>query len=355
MAYTTVDDPEAYHQSLNYTGTAGSASRTWAGSTNMQPDWLWFKNRGGNGWNILDSTRGVTKYLSFSSAAAQSTWSGFLTSFDSDGFSHGTGDTATNSSGSSYMAFGFKANGGTTSSNTDGSITSTVQANTTAGFSIVTYTGTGSAATIGHGLGTKPTMLLWRMYSDSSDWRMFHEELDETEPQDYLLSTGNAYGHYGREDNTSWNDTAPTNTVFSINSNLSQNTQSNIVYCFTDIQGYSKFGWYQGRGNDDGTFIYTGFKPTTVFTKETDGAGDWCLTCDKMVSAAGTMGNPTDRALEFNQSRYEDQLFNIDLVSNGFKIRKNHASSNDADKIYVYGAWAKEPFVNSNGVPATAQ
>ena len=186
MAYTTVDDPEAYHQSLNYTGTAGSASRTWAGSTNMQPDWLWFKNRGGNGWNILDSTRGVTKYLSFSSAAAQSTWSGFLTSFDSDGFSHGTGDTATNSSGSSYMAFGFKANGGTTSSNTDGSITSTVQANTTAGFSIVTYTGTGSAATIGHGLGTKPTMLLWRMYSDSSDWRMFHEELDETEPQDYL-------------------------------------------------------------------------------------------------------------------------------------------------------------------------
>ena len=357
MAYTTVDDPYAHHQTKNYTGTAGSASHTWDGGTNMQPDWLWFKNRGANGWNVYDSTRGTNKQIYFQAGTAEGTWTGFLSSFDSDGWSNGSGDTATNSSGTSYMAFGFKANGSTrtTFSESGDNPAGGYQANTAGGFSIVDYVGTQDAGTVAHGLGAVPKMIIIKDRDAARSWIVYHYQMG-SDPNDNImaLNTTAAFVDYGAG---YWNDTDPTSTVFSLHDahDTNYNDRNYIAYVFTDKQGYSKFGWYEGRGDNDGTFVYTGFKPQTVMTKEFDGTGDWLVATDKMVSAAGTLGNPTDRALQMNEASYEDQLFNIDILSNGFKIRNNNTNSNGAGDQYIYAAFAKEPFVNSNGVPATAQ
>src|SRR5210317_2005197 len=262
MAYTTIDDPSAYFQTLLYAG--GSSSYTNNGNSDLQPDWVWIKARN-NAYEhkLWDSSRGTTKLLVSNSTAAEATQSG-LTAFNSDGFSLG-GDGGSNDASTNFVAWQWKGNGGTTTSNSDGSITSTVQANTTAGFSIVTWDGnTTAGATVGHGLGVAPHYVqVKRIDRDGDAWRGFWEPLGN---EKYLeLNATDA-----QQDSTTgaWNDTSPTSSVFSLGSAAGINGGNMVTYCFAPIQGYSKIGSYTGNGNADGPFIYTGFKPAWVMIKK---------------------------------------------------------------------------------------
>jgi hypothetical protein len=259
MAYTTITDPSAYFHTQLYTGNAtdGVNITNDANAGNFKPDWIWIKNRtGGADWHDLtDSTRGVTKSLFSNTTSAESTQTGAVQAFLTDGFTIGD-NTQVNRNANNYAAWQWKANGATTTSNTDGSITSTVQANTTAGFSIVTYTGTGSTATVGHGLGAVPKMIIVKRRSGNADWRVYHESLNNTHV--IYLNTTQA----SETGSDVWNNTSPTSSVFTVNTNGGVNASSAtyVAYCFAEKQGYSKFGGYTGNGNSNGPFVYTGFK-----------------------------------------------------------------------------------------------
>ena len=266
MAYTTIDDPSAHFHTHLYTGNNSNRSETNdANAGDFQPDWVWIKARSETkDHRAFDSTRGATKVIYPSLTNAEGTTATSLTSFDSDGFSLGSSD-GINKNTITYVAWQWKANGGTTSSNTDGSITSTVQANTTAGFSIVTYTGTGSAATLGHGLGSSPEVVIAKSRSQAYSWIVYHKAAASDAHTDYLgLDDADALIDFPM-----WNDTAPTSTVFSVGTDVAvnNNTKNFVAYCFKEIQGYSKFGSYTGNGNADGAFVYTGFRPAWIMGK----------------------------------------------------------------------------------------
>src|SRR6056300_821674 len=269
MAYTTINDPTQYFNTILYTGD-GTNPRSLTG-VGFQPDFTWIKNRTDAwGHGLADSTRGGGKTLITNSTAVEQTnytW-GYVNSFDSDGFTvddGASGDDFVNQTSDNYVSWNWLANGGSTSSNTDGSITSTVQANTTAGFSVVTYTGTGANATVGHGLGVAPKVVIiksrsnsgtsWAFGSDAlTNWN-YSLELDTTDAEASVPSR--------------FNGTAPTSSVFSIGASAftGENTYTYVAYCFADIEGYSKFGTYTGNGSSDGTFVYTGFRPAFVIMK----------------------------------------------------------------------------------------
>ena len=350
MAYTTIDDPSAHFQIATWTGnTSAPRSITNDGNSDLQPDLVWGKNRttAGTDHELYDSNRGTgTSYnLKPSSTAVEGTGTtyGQLTSFDTDGFTvnaGGTNDDFWNENGSEFVAWQWKANGGTTSSNTDGSITSTVQANTDAGFSIVTFTGTGSTATVGHGLGAIPAMIIQKNRDSTANWSVKHHKT--TNNYDFLnlnlTSTSTA-------NDSIWTQTDPTTSVFSIGTAtaINQSGQKQVCYCFAEKQGYSKFGTYIGNGNSDGPFIYTGFKPAFVIVKNTDATTSW------------RMNGPDGVFLSADSSAavYDSAPGPIDRVSNGFKIRGGddlRASGGN----FIYMAWAKNPFVTSTGVPTTA-
>ena len=264
MAYTTIDDPSEYFQIALYTGNETSRSITNTGNSDLKPDWVWIKERNNAiSHRIFDSSRGATKRIFTNNSDAESTQSNSLTAFNTDGFSLGDG-TSVNGNSDTYVAWQWKANGGTTSSNSDGSITSTVQANTTAGFSIVTYTGTGSNATVGHGMSIAPTTLIIKRRDGADDWLV----LPPNQPTKALNlnSTGaiQTYTPY-------FNDTAPTSTVFSLGDDGRTNGSSEtyVAYCFAPIQGYSKFGSFVGNNSSDGTFVYLGFTPRWLMVKNT--------------------------------------------------------------------------------------
>ena len=244
MAYTTIDDPSQHFNTILYTGNnAANRSITGAG---FRPDWGWLKQRNGTGYHELyDSTRGVTKALHSNAIDAEVTTSA-LDSFDSDGItvSYDSSNSGSNGNGKTAVWWLWKANGGTTSSNTDGSITSTVQANTTAGFSIVTYTGTGSNATVGHGLGKAPNLVIVKLRSGVGSWAVYSRAVGATKVA-YLENTS---GFFVSGGNSFWNDTNPTSSVFTVGNEATVNTSSgtHVAYCFAEIQGYSKFGSYTG-------------------------------------------------------------------------------------------------------------
>jgi hypothetical protein len=356
MAYTTIDDPSKYFNTILYTGNnAANRSITGAG---LQPDWGWLKQRNGTGFHELyDSSRGVTKALSSNTSDAEATTSA-LDSFDSDGItvSFDSNNSASNGNGKTAVWWLWKANGGTTSSNTNGSITSTVQANTTAGFSIVTYTGTGSNATVGHGLGVAPKVVIIKNRDSSASWMTYHEGVDASNPADFYLFLNTTGARV--DDATAFQDTEPTSTVFSIGNGTTQNQSSaNIVaYCFAEIQGYSKFGTYTGNGNADGPFVYTGFKPAWLMIHRTDSAGEnWQMFDNKRDGFNN--GSSSNKMLKANVSETEDTNSTgfLDLVSNGFKIRESAARHNASGGTYIYMAFAEHPFVSSKGVPVTAR
>ena len=351
MAYTTIDNPELYFQIKLYAGTGSAQSVTFDGSEDMQPDWVWGKGRDVTNLHALfDSVRGTGKALYTDRNNAEENQAQGVTAFNSDGFSMGTlGDL--NASSKNFVAWNWKA-GGSASSNSDGGITSSVSANTTAGFSIVSYTGTGSAATVGHGLGVKPKVMIVKNRDATENWMTYHEEIDATAPEDYyiLINLTNARV----DESTVWNDTAPAASVFTVGTHDASNKSSDkyIAYCFAEKKGYSKFGSYTGNGSSsDGTFVHTGFRPAWVLIKRKNASGhDWVLIDSKRLgyNADNNTLLPNSTAVEATDNR-------IDILSNGFKNYNANGSENESGGEYIYLAFAENPFVNSSGIPCNAR
>ena len=358
MPYTNIDDPSAYFQTVLYTGT-GSANNaiTNDGNSDLQPDWIWFKSRdAGHSHYVVDSNRGRALGLYPDGVNSEVTSSGSTTdcqSFDSNGFTVGTPEDAnsTNSSSSTKVAWQWKANGGTTSNNTDGSITSTVQANQDAGFSIVTWTGNENAsATVGHGLGVAPDMWIAKRRNGTYNWQVYTSALAPVGGNNLILAL-NSTAAAEQITGTSFTSSS----TFQPGSNAKRNSGNMIAYCFAEKQGYSKFGSYIGNGFSNGPFVYTGFKPAFVLIKNADATQVWI-----MYDGARKPFNRDDNvaSLYANTSGAEytgASYHNLDILSNGFKIRLTDASQNGNGNKHIYMAFAENPFVTSTGVPTTAR
>ena len=356
MAYTVIDDPSAHFQVHGWTGNASTNAITLDGNSNLQADLYWHKQpEATNGWHNIDSSRGVTKILATQdSSATESTYSGYLTSFDSNGFTVPTGDSSSNANNTPQLSWLWKANGGTTSSNSDGGYTTSVQANQDAGFSIVTYSGTGgnspSATTIGHGLGAVPKFIIIRARNRAENWHVFHHSMGTG---GHILDNTSIFNN-----NSTLGATLPTSSVYTLGTDLRMNGGDNYVaWCFADVKGYSKFGHYKGNGSSNGIMVNTGFKPATIIIKNTEQTEPWII-----YNTERSPSNPTNKKMSPGDAGAEnlvsgqgDAAYNmIDILSNGFKLRSGNGASNVNDKTLIYAAWAKEPLVSSGGVPATA-
>ena len=361
MAYTTIDDPSAYHQTVLYTGNSGDNSITNVGNSDLQPDWIWVKNRDAVADHLLfDSTRGFdgqndSLYLEINSDVESHDNDHHLKSYDTDGFTMQADDARSNESSDEYVAFQWKANGGTrvTYSESGDNPAGGYQVNTTAGFSIVDWTGTGGAGgTAAHGLGAVPHVIITKTRSHANDWAVYHHKNTSAPETDYLVLNSTA----ATVDNVNrWNDTKPTSTnlVFGDVGGVNSNDQTQIAYVFTEIKGFSKFGSYIGNGNNNGPFLYTGFKPAMFFRKRTDGANGWNIWDNKRAPF-----NEMHASLAIHTTAVEDSntgYNDVDFLSNGIKIHDTGDSHNGSDMNYVYWAWAENPFVTSTGVPTTAR
>ena len=341
MAYTTVPKSSAYFDNKLITGNGGTQNIT---GLNFQPDFTWIKGRDvAESHALFDAPRGVTKRLMSDTTGAETTVQG-VTAFNSDGFTLGA-LSAVNQNNGLFASWNWKANGAG-SANTDGTInTIKTSANTTSGFSISTYTGTGSAATIGHGMGVAPTAIWIKKTSATEEWFCWNQGI--TAAGGFLkLSGTNVAG----TNNTAfpWN---PQATTFGLSGDAATNADgvTYIAYCFAEKQGFSKMGSYLGNGNADGAFIYTGFKPAFVLLKNTAATEAWFLFDNKRgVNGAMNALFPDESAAEGAAAD------NIDLLSNGFKLRSAGAIVNSA-ATFIYLAIAAEPLVTSTGIPATAR
>ena len=345
MAYITFQ-PSDYFNTKLYAGNSTTTNAITG--VGFQPDWTWIKVRNtSDSHRIYDAVRGASNHISSNVTNAESS-SYPLTSFDSDGFTIGSSDVSVNNA-YNYVSWNWKANG-SGSANTDGSISSTVSANDTAGFSIVKYTGTGSAGNVGHGLSTAPKVLINKALG-TQDWFVGHSSIGFTK---FLkLNETNA----SSTNSGIWNDTAPTTDHFTINSangNTNATGVDYITYCFAEKKGFSKFGSYTGNGNNDGTFVYTGFKPAWLLVKKPSTAEAWHL-----YDAKRNLFNLVDKRLFPNAGNAESVSGSppiaIDFLSNGFKNRALHDNLNTSGAEYIYMAFAEEPLVSSNEVPATAR
>ena len=319
MAYTTIDDPSAHFQVHLYSGTSSTNAQTFGGNSDLQPDLVWLKGRSGTSSHVVVDTSRSGKELNPDNTDADENDAGFDT-FNSDGFTVSGVDNHYNNNSYTYVAWCWKANGGTTSSNTNGTITTTVQANATAGFSIATYTGVGAARTIGHGLASAPKFMLIKNRTAAANWNTSCWFLTGDNDKKLILNITDA------ESSTSnFQDTDPSSTVVSIGGGNEVGGQwenvgnyNYIAYFWIPIQGYSKFGKYTGNGSTDGPFIYTGFKPAFTITKKSSDAGEWFGFDNKRNTY-----NPTDTRLELNDSAAEGTSSTrlIDVLANGCKIK----------------------------------
>ena len=352
MAYTTIDDPTAYFQTVIYTGNATARAITFDGNTDMQPDWVWGKQRSGtDSHQVSDSVRGATKKLNPDTTAAEDTTSTHVTAFNSNGFSVGTGG-GYNGNTIAQVAWSWKA--GTSFTNDAsatgiGNIDSAGSVSTAAGFSIISYTGNANADnTVAHGLGSVPKMIILKNRSISSNWMVYHVSTGAQAP--LFLNLTNAAGS-GDPDRFK---VVPTSSVFTPGSAQEGNGSGNsiIAYCFAEKQGYSKFGSYTGNGSaSSGTFIYTGQKSAFIMIKRTDTTGSW-----EMYDAKREGFNPQVHALYANGTNAEDNTDDLlDLLSNGFKLYHDGGGLNASGGTYIYMAFAENPFVTSTGVPACAR
>ena len=351
MAYTNIDDPSAYFQSTLYTGNAtADTAITNSGNSDLQPDWIWIKRRDGSAdHNSFDSSRGTGKHLAQNQTQGENTVNG-VTAFNTDGFTLSTnGDS--NFNGGTFVAWQWKANAGTTSSNTDGSKTATVQANQDAGFSIVTYAGSGSASTVGHGLADTPDVIIFKNRSAANVWATYHQGLGNN----YKLELNSANAQ--DSDGSFMNGTLPTSSVFTVGASVNTNGSGSnyVAYCFAEKQGYSKFSSYVGNGTaNNGPFVYLGFKPAFVMIKSTAATGAHIM-WDLKRSPFNLMDDIINAAEADAEST--NGIYGIDVVSNGFKIKNTGANNgtNQSGTKYVYYAFAENPFVTSTGIPTTAR
>ena len=345
MAYTTVNKSTDYFNTKLYTGNGGTQSVTGVG---FQPDFTWLKSRSNSqDSELYDAVRTATKAMHSNSASDESTYANGLTAFGTDGFTVGDRNNV-NGSGNNMVAWNWKANGAG-SSNSDGTITSTVSANTTAGFSIVTYTGNATTgATVGHGLGVAPSYVVGKNRSASGNsWAVYSKGMGNTQlvfwdAQDAAASYSQIY-----------NNTVPSNSLITLGNggNANGNGQNIVLYCFAEKTGFSKFGSYIGNGNNDGTFVYTGFKPAFVIVKATATTDNWTMYDDKRIGY-----NPKNYFLYPNLNNAEDtsnpQWF--DMYSNGFKIRSTSSTTNTSGNKYIYLAFGQS-LVGTNNIPCTAR
>jgi hypothetical protein len=339
-----INKSSEYFNTVLYTGNGSTNAITGVG---FQPDWVWIKNRPDvREHQIYDSIRGVTKVIGSDRTSAEATVSNGLTAFGSDGFTVGS-DANVNDSGDSHVSWNWLASN-TTASNTDGSITSTVSANTTSGFSIVSFTGTGANATVGHGLGSAPEMIILKNRDSAENWIVGNTSLDWTKYLALNLTDATTTA------SNIWQNTAPTSSVFSIGDSGKVNGSGNgmVAYCFAEKKGFSKFGSYTGNGSTDGTFVYTGFKPAWVMIKCTSsGTTQWRMYDDKRDTY-----NPVYKELNANTSDAENASTRYhDFLSNGFKMRDTNINTNGSGSTYIFMAFAENPLVGTNNIPATAR
>ena len=345
-----INKANEYFNTVLYTGNGTSQSIT---GVNFQPDLVWLKSRSvTNDHTWGDTVRGIDNSI-FSNRTVVERYQdsgGYISSSNSDGFTVQAGSfdaSNVNVSGETYVAWNWLA-GGTAVSNTDGSITSTVSANTTSGFSVVSYTGTGSGgATVGHGLGVAPKAVIVKSRGSAQNWFV-----------NYPFGTGNGYIMLNQTDagdganSTVWNSTAPTSSVVTLGTSVGVNDTTNyIMYCFAEKKGFSKFGSYTGNGSTDGTFVYTGFKPAFLILKRTDSVADWFLHDNKRNGF-----NPDNDYLQPNLNSAETNFDGLlDFVSNGFKLKTTSTAYNASGGTYIYMAFAENPLVGTNNVPACAR
>jgi hypothetical protein len=345
MAYSTIDDPTLYFNTVLY---AGTGSEQTVSGVNFSPGLTWLKSRSNGQPNVLsDSVRGGNKQLYTADTQAETTYGQYLKSFNSDGFVLGT-DSGINQSSQTFVSWNWKA-GGSASNNTDGNKTISLSVNTTAGFSVGTYAGTGQDSTIGHGLGAVPDWLMIKNRSSGSrKWQLWHNGLTGT----------NKYLAIDRSDaeltdSASWDNTAHSNTVWNTygSGEANQNGENFVCYAWTSIQGFSKFGSYTGNANADGPFIYTGFKPAWIMTKQINGGSSWIVHDNKR--------DPFNTLTEYFTVEENDAAGTLansyDLCSNGFKVRTSNGDRNSNGDTFAYWAFAESPLVNSEGIPNNAR
>ena len=352
MAYTTIDDPGLYFNTVIWSGD-GNTPRTISG-VGFQPDWVWLKHRSGTGARdhyLSDVVRGATKSMNSNrnDAEVSEESNGYTSAFTSDGFTviQGTNSIGeVNDSNRSYVAWNWKA-GGSGSSNTDGDVTTTVSASTTAGFSICGFTEAGSAPySFGHGLGVEPDMVWFKTRPGSGSWQI------------YFKALGSPSGKLLQLDNTNNPITIATwwgtinSSIVTINAGLITPSTTAIAYCFAEKQGYSKFSTYTGNGSTDGPFVYCGFKPAFVLVKRLSGTTQGWYLWDNRRNGF----NPNNFNLEANDTALDDTgNKRIDLLSNGFKWRSSDTIVNNSGTEYLFIAFAESPQVNSNGIPNNAE
>ena len=354
MAYTTIDNADLHFQVKTYSGNgtaigSGGQAITLDGTADMQPDLVWVKRRdSGNAGQIHDSVRGATKFLPMDgSTDAQETNAETLTAFNTDGFTVGSHNGVNNGSGT-YVSWSWKGNG-SGSANTDGSINSTVSVNTTAGFSIVSYTGTGSVATVGHGLGKAPEMIIVKRLDSAEAMPTDVRAANNAAGGILYLNETGTLGAYG--DSSPFPSTAPTSTVFSIGTanNTNASSAAFIAYCFAPIKGYSKMCAWTGNGSTDGRFVMTGFKPILVIQKCTDASGDW-----RIWDTVRDPDNIVGQILYPSHTNGESGETWADFLANGFKIRSASNSYNGDGNEYICLAIG-QTLVGSNNACATAR
>ena len=348
MAYAIIDDPEKHFNTKTYTGNLLQHPVV---GLNHQPDFLWFKNRDStNSHNIIDTTRGTDKKLEGPDRTnAEGDTTTRLDSFDTDGFTVET-DPSVNGSNNEIVVWSWKANGGsrTTFAESGDNPGGGHQANTTAGISIVDYTGTGSAGTVQHGLGVIPEMIIFKDRSEASAWVIYHEKIGNGA---FLKLDTNAAK---ADESSNFNNTSPTSSVFTVGTSTNVNKDGNnyMAYCFASVKGFSKVGKYTGNGATNGTFIYTGFKPSFIIFKATAGTENWGIFDNRRNTQ---QGNPRDIYLLPSVANADSsESDSVDFLSNGFKWKIDSGFRNDDGVEFVYMAFAESPFVNSNATPGNS-
>ena len=339
---STIVDGSQYMNTITWTGD-NTSPRSFTG-VGFSPDLTWIKRRNSvKDHALFDSVRGSTKKLESNTTIAEITGdNGKIDSFDSDGFTVSTGTTdnsGVNSTSNTFVGWSWRGSDSTAVSNTDGTITSTVSANTTSGFSVVTYTGTGSAATVGHGLGATPDVIISKSRDAAENWGVYHKSVGATAVT-ILNSTGTPITTAA-----AYNNTNPTSAVFTVNTSGTTNNsgQDYVAYCFAEVEGFSKFDKYVSNASTNGPFVYTGFRPAFVLIKRTTYTGDnWVI-----YDSSRNTYNVTEQELYPNTSSAEVTGQDIDFVSNGFKIRSSNGLINGGTSDYIYMAFAENPFKQS--------